>query len=212
MFRLKSLIYPSGKCHPKYGNYIGWSFISNIIVSAESVITTHNMLSALTLNGEEAIRTANYVGKDIIGQIGGLIYMSKMGKKADVESKNFLLYSNLIQQTSYIVTCLTPFFPSYFIYVAGGANIATNIAFTGFGAINAKCIQKLAIENNIGEVYAKISVLNTLGSSIGMMIGLGIISYTNQGVQIGLVPILGFGRTYTYWKAIDGLIEDIIKD
>lgn len=208
MNRLKSLIYPSGICHPNYGNYVGWSFISNIIVSAESVISTHSMLNALSVNGTEIIRTANYVGKDVIGQIGGLIYMSKIGKKADAEPKKFIMYSNLIQQSSYMITCLTPFFPSYFIYVAGGANIATNIAFTGFGAINAKCIQKLAIGNNIGEVYAKISVLNTLGSSLGMMIGLCIVSFTDQSIQIGLVPILGLGRTYTYQKAVQGLLED----
>jgi hypothetical protein len=44
------------------------------------------------------MRTFNYIGKDIIGQMGGLMYMSKMGDKADKEPVKFLQYSNGIEQ------------------------------------------------------------------------------------------------------------------
>lgn len=205
---LRTLIYPSGKYHIGYTKYVGWSFLSNIVVSIEGVLSTHSMLSAISISNSEAVRTANYIGKDIIGQIGGLAYMSKMGQRADKESRKFLLYSNIIQQSSYITTCMTPFFPSHFLWVAGGANIATNIAFTGFGAINAKCIQKLSQDNNVGEIYAKISVINTIGSSLGMMLGIGIsATIPDHGTRVLLVPILGLLRTYTYRKAIEDILD-----
>jgi hypothetical protein len=207
MNKFKSLIFPSGKCHQKYTQYVGWSFCSTVLVSAESVLSTHSMLTAID-TGSESIRTANYIGKDIIGQIGSLWYMSKMGEKADKSPKKFLMYSNIIQQISYGATCVTPLVPSYFLPIAGVSNILANISYTGFGAINAKCIQQLAIDDNIGEIYAKICVINTIGSSIGLVCGLCITSCVlDHSTRLLFLPALGILRVYTYNKAIEGLIE-----
>jgi len=204
----KTLVYPTGKYHPKYLQYIGWSFASNCLVSTQSVLSVHSMLSAVDTGGSDAVRTANYVGKDIIGQTGGLWYMSKMGKHSDKNPKKFLFYSNIVQQASYVVTCCTPLCPSYFLAIAGTANIMTNISFTGFGAINARCIQRLAVDDNIGEIYAKISVINTLGSSIGMIVGLGITTAVpDHTLRLCLVPLIGVVRVYCYNKAVEGLIS-----
>jgi len=204
---IKKLIFPSGKYHKSYGKYISWSFVSNVIVSAETVLSTHSMLSAVSTDNTELVRTANYVGKDIIGQIGSLYYISKIGGKADKDPKKFLLYSNIIQQSSYMANCITPMFPSYFLYIAGISNIASNISFTGFGAVNARCIQILAIDDNIGEVYSKVSIVNTIGSSIGMIIGLCITSiFPDHETRLFLIPFLGIARVYTYRKAFQDII------
>lgn len=200
----KKIILPSGKYNKQYVNYIKWSFVSNVIVSTESVISVHCMLSAIETNSN-TMMTVNYVGKDIVGQIGGLFYMYKMGSKADKEPKKFLLYSNLLQQSSFFINCLTPYFNPYFIIFAGIANIMLNISFVGFGAINAKCIQKISLENNVGEIYSKISVLSTIGSSIGMIIGLSLLPLS-EPVLISLIPVLGGLRIYSYNKAIEKII------
>ena len=84
-----------------------------------------------------------------------------MGQKADKDPSKFIKYSMAFQQSAIFIECATPLLPiSTFIPVAGLANIGKNIAFTGIGAVNAKIITKLAEEDNIGEIYAKISVLN----------------------------------------------------
>jgi len=164
------------------------------------------MLHAID-TGSETIRTVNYIGKDIIGQLGSLGYIAKMGQKADKNPERFLLYSNIIQQTAYVATCITPLAPVYFLPIAGFSNILANVSFTGFGAINAKCISQLAIEDNIGEIYAKISVINTLGSSIGLLLGVGItVAIPDYGMRMFVLPFLGAGRVYTFNRAIKGLI------
>ena len=61
-------------------NYIKWSFTSNVLLSTEYALATHSILHAINTDSE-TMRTLNYVGKDIIGQMGGLMYMSKMGVK-----------------------------------------------------------------------------------------------------------------------------------
>jgi hypothetical protein len=206
MNRFHTLLFPTGKIHKKYKQYVGWSFVSNILVSAESALATHSMLHAID-TGSETIRTVNYIGKDIIGQIGGLTYMAKMGKKADNQPREFLLHSNILQQSAYIAMCMTPLTTDYFLLIAGGSNILSNISFTGFGAINAKCIQILATDNNLGEMYAKVSVFNTLGSSIGLLLGLGITAaIPDHSIRLCIIPLLSAGRIFSFSRAIRGLI------
>ena len=207
MKHLRSIFFPSGNVHPKYTQYVGWSFVSNVLVSMESAMSTHSMLNAIGTD-VETIRTVNYIGKDIIGQIGCLAYISKTGEKADKEPRQFLSYSNILQQVSYVSICATPMLPEYFLPVAGFSNILSNISFIGFGAINAKCIQKLANNENIGEIYAKVSIFNTIGSSVGLFIGLGIITAVpDHYTRICFIPFIACGRILAFNRAVKGLIE-----
>lgn len=201
-------IFPSGKVHKKYGQYVGWSCLSNIIVSTESVLSTHSMLSVVGQASTELTLSVNYIGKDIVGQLGGLWYINRNGKQADINSTKFLNSSLFIQQSSNMIECATPFLPiPLFIPIAGLANIGKNISFTGIGAINARIIQTLAHEDNIGEIYAKISVLNTLGSSIGMGLGLCLVAYIpDHSTRMCLMPFLTIARVYTYKKAVKDLM------
>ena len=204
---IKRLFYPLGKHHPQYGNFIAWSFVSNVIVSAESAMATHSMLAAIG-SDSEAVRTINYVGKDIIGQIGALGYISQMGKKADESPKKFLAYSQGIQQLSFTAMFATPLISDLFLPVAGCSNILGNISFAGIGAINAKCIQKLAIDDNIGEIYAKISVINMIGSSIGLALGVGItVVIPDHATRMCLIPVLGGMRILSFNQALKGLLD-----
>ena len=205
---IKSIIFTKGKIHPLYCKYMGYSFVSNVIVSIETAIATDNMLYSIDTNSNEN-KTLNYLGKDIIGQIGGILYMSKMAHKADTNTPNFLLYSNILQQSSYIVMCITPFYTSYFLPIAGLSNILANISFTGFGAVNAKCIQKISENNtNIDEIYSKITVFNTLGSTLGLSIGM-YINYLipDHNIRLCIIPFLGGLRVLTFHLATKDLIN-----
>lgn len=199
---LRRMLYPVGKNHPKYSEYLAWSFISNLIVSAESAISTHSMLAVLGVQSE-AYRTFNYVGKDIIGQLGALGYISKMSSKADEEPYKFLQYSHIVQQLSYGSMFCTPLVPDLFLPIAGCSNILTNISFAGFGAVNAICIQKLATNNNIGELYAKLSIINMIGSSIGLAVGVAITMFVpDHTTRLCLTPVLAAGRIYSLNRAV----------
>jgi hypothetical protein len=203
---LKRLFYPSGNYHPKYSAYLGWSFLSNVVVSTESAMGAHSMLVAIG-NDSESLRTINYIGKDIIGQLGALGYISNMSRNTDKDPHRFAKYSHIIQQSSFVAMFITPLVPSYFLPVAGVSNILTNISFAGFGAINAMCIQRIAMDNNIGEVYAKISIINTIGSSVGLAAGVAItVAVPDHGTRLCLTPLLAVLRIYTMNRAIRVII------
>lgn len=202
----RKIILPSGKYNSQYIPYIKWSFLSNICVSAETAISIDNMLFAVNSNSD-TVRTINYIGKDIIGQVGGLIYLTKFGSDADKDPKDFLLKSNILQQTSILSMAVTPLISNYFLPIAGLSNVLSNLSFTGFGAINAKCIGKISEDNNVGEIYSKISVINMSASSIGLLIGLLInIYFPDANQRLAFLPILGLLRIYTMKKAIKNLV------
>lgn len=190
----------------KHNQYIYWSFISNIFISVECALSMHSMLNAINCN-DDITRSANYIGKDILGQIGGLLYLTQNTKKYDEKPREILLHSNIIQQCSFFSMCLTPLVPNnYFLFIAGTSNVFSNIAAVGYGSINAQCIKNIS-KDNIGEIYAKTAYINTLGSSIGLILGLGISAYIPEHeYRIMLLPILAYGRIYTYNRAIYGLI------
>ena len=203
---IDKLLLPLGRQHPLYTKYMRWSFVSNIFVSTQTAIVTDNMLYAINYDSE-SIRSINYIGKDIIGQIGSLIFLSGIGNQPDRNPKSFLLWSNIVQQSGFLCMSLTPLFPVYFLPIAGLSNILSTLSFTGFGAINAKCVGRLSIDNNLGELYSKITIINTIGSSIGLLLGLGInIIIPDHHERTLLVPLIGIMKIYTYNKAIESLL------
>lgn len=207
MNRLFRHIFPQlkGRQYDKHIQYISWSSLSNVISGAESVISTHAMLSIT--NNEEHALTYNYISKDIIGQLGGLYYMSKMGIEIDKNTKHATNKTLALQQVSIFMESASPLIPLYlFIPWAGIANIGKNISFISMGAVNAKVIQKL-FPGQIGEIYAKIGAVNTLGSTVGMGIGLAITAMIpDHNVRLSVLPILSLFRVYTFKKSIKGIV------
>lgn len=206
MNKILSIILPSGKVHPKYLQFVGWSFVSNVLVSTETVLAADSILTSVDGTCSDAMRTASYIGKDILGQMGSLYYISQVGSQADRKPLTFVKSSNVLQQASYGLICATPFLPtSCFLPVAGLGNMLSTVSFTGFGAINGKCIYELG--ENRGEIYAKTSLVNTLGSTLGMALGVGVVALIpDHSTRLILLPILGIGRYYTFNWAIDGLV------
>lgn len=191
-----------------YRQYVGWSSISTVAISAQSVLATHSMLSVIG-NVSEISASYNYVGKDIIGQTAGLWYMNKMGRDADKNPHKFINRSMTLQQSAVMLESVTPLIDSsLFLPMAGISNTAKNISFVGFGAINAKVIQKIAGTDKIGEVYSQVTMINTIGSSLGMLLGLLLATkipcHTLRSCTV--MPILGFIRYYTFKKSIQGLV------
>ena len=111
-------------------NFMKWSFISNVAISAEGVLGIHSMLNyniASSLDNSSLL-TTNYIGKDIIGQVGGLYYIHKTGKHIDKEPRKFLIKSHLLQQSGISLEYLSGIIELPFLPVLGIASILKNIS------------------------------------------------------------------------------------
>lgn len=209
---------PAGKLHPRYTQYLGWSFVSTFLVSAETILSSHSMLSAVSVAATTTATAAvsvNYLGKDMFGQIGGLLLMNKIGRLSDTHPNKFNKHSMVIQQMSTIAECATPMLPiGAFLPVASVANAGKCVSFTLFGALNAKVITTLSEDgSNVGEIYSKVAITNTLASSLGMAAGLILATQIpSHTIRMAVAVPIGALRWYTYNKAISGLLEDEIDD
>lgn len=208
---LQKFVLPSaGNIHPNYCNFAGWSFASNIVVSIQSVLSTHSMLSVINQSSSNALASMNYVGKDAVGQLGSMLYMSKMATYADNNSKKFIKHSVALQQGALLFECALPFFPvEYFILGAGLSNTAKGLSFTGFGAVNAKAIATLSSGKGVqvGEMYSKLAMVNTMGSTIGLGIGLGIVTaIPDHAMRMCLMPVFASIRYWTLQKSLEGIL------
>lgn len=181
-----------------FKRYAFWSFITNTVSSTQSVLAIHSMYSTAQ-TGANSI-TTNMVSKDIVGQIGGAMYMYGMGKHIKLEQPKYIRKIIALQQTSLMVESMMPLFgPSLFIPIAGISNMTTNITYAGIGAVNAKIISDFG---NVAELYTRMTAINTVASTIGMSIGLGISSVIRPEYTPVVVFLLIPLRCITFLKAI----------
>lgn len=200
--------------------YLKWTAINSFSTSVSSVISTNSMLSSITSEGPSysSIITANYIGKDIIGQLGGLMYAWKTGKTADTQPLKYITKGVFILQASFYIENLAPLVTNklFVLPFLGFSSTLKNISFISIGAVNANNLQKLATQSvtqtpsetqsastsNIGECYSKAASINTLSSTLGMICGIGIIyfipSYTIRTTVI--LPVMSVISIYSLRK------------
>jgi hypothetical protein len=186
--------------------YLKWSAINNFTTSISSVISTNSMLYSINIPNPsyESIITLNYVGKDIIGQFGSLLYSWKKGKNSDVEPLKHIIYGGIFLQTSFFIENLTPLITnsSYILPILGFSNIIKNISFISIGSVNIQNIQKISKGHNIGEIYSKIASINTIASTLGMVIGIVIIHFVPSHTirTLCILPFLSVINIYSLQK------------
>lgn len=175
-------------------NYMIGIGLSNFIGSMEFTISTHSMLGVVSLSPTAGSLISVYIGKDIVGQTVGSMYNYYASKKIDNNVSKFVNRSLIFQHTATIVETMTPLLStSLFGYVSASANIMKNISFTQFGAVNSKVIYKLTENNNTGEIYTQLSIVNNISTSLGMGCGILISSLFPDPVSRSIiVAILSF--------------------
>lgn len=185
--------------------YLKWMALNSFSSSVSSVISTNSMLSSImNTPSYTSIIATNYVGKDIIGQLGGLTYAWKTGKKADNQPLNYITKGSIIQQVSFFLENASPLIDNklFILPFLGFSSTLKNISFISIGAVNANNLQKLS-QGHIGEFYSKAASINTISSTLGMIVGITIIhfipSYTIRSIVI--LPAMSAISIYSLRKA-----------
>jgi hypothetical protein len=214
MFRkgIMKLIFPQSKVHPSYKSYLAWSSLSNFSASVQQAIVTETMIQTIS-SQHESVRTLSYIGKDVIGQVGGALFMSRIGTMVDSPHTKYKYLNNILlyHQLGIFGIISSEIFPEQFIYVAGASNILLNLSFVGSGAVNAKCIRELSLsQDNIGDIYSKISLCNTISSTLGLLVGMGInvglnLYLDNLFLKFGSCGLFGLLRVYSYKKSVQDI-------
>ena len=169
--------------HPHYIRYMTGHFLSSFLGSVQYTISTDTMIQTaghISQENSAGISAGmNYMGKDILGQLGGMSISNKIGKYSDTDRLPYFKGLMGLYQISLLAETATFMVGSTqgFVVTAGLANIGKNVAFTGFGSITANVIPEIVAKDSRknGEVYTKINIVGSLASSLGMSVGVGMI-------------------------------------
>ncbi|OMJ08686.1 Protein root UVB sensitive 4 [Smittium culicis] len=137
------------------------------------VLALQSMLFAVGIQASGALSAGiNWAIKDGVGQLGGIVYASVLGKNFDLESKRLRFWSTVWLQLATCLEILTPLFPGFFLAVASIANIGKNVAYLASGATKASINRSLATSDNLGDVTAKFGSQSTAAGLFGTVIGI----------------------------------------
>ena len=121
-------------------NYLRLMALNSWASSASAVISTNSMLNSIMGNTPTytSVLATTYIGKDIIGQLGGLSYAWRTGKKADEQPVKYITKGALIQQGSFYLENASVLIPAsganFVLPFLGLSSTLKNVSFIAIGA------------------------------------------------------------------------------
>ncbi|KAF9437434.1 hypothetical protein BGZ76_000755 [Entomortierella beljakovae] len=160
---------------PNYWAFAKWQFIHNVAGSVTAVISTQSLLFAMGLGAGSIPMAAalNWIIKDGLGQLGGVVYASFVSDKFDSEPKRFRFQATVAMQGANLLELLTPLWPGYFLAIASISNIGKNMAWLASSATRAQMNKTFALRDNLGDITGKSGSQTTAAGLVGT--GLGVI-------------------------------------
>jgi hypothetical protein len=142
------------------------------------------MLATLGLGTAEATGAAvaiQWVLKDSIGEIGKLFFTERYSRTFDANPKAWKVASEAIHMTGNLLQILTAALPAaFFLPLASLGNLARSIAFLVWQSTHIWFTKHFAIQRNIGDLSAKADSQMSLAHVLGMIAGVGAISYSHD--------------------------------
>ncbi|KNC48935.1 uncharacterized protein AMSG_04680 [Thecamonas trahens ATCC 50062] len=161
-----------------YIPYSAWHAVHLVAGTMTGVLSMQGLLFAVGL-GAGAIPLAgalNFVLKDGIGQLGGVLYAAFSSRSFDAQPKYHRYSSTLLLQLSTGLEVLAPLVPALFLPLASVANIGKNVAYLATGASRAQLNRAFAISENLGDVTGKATSQAISASLIGTGLGVALSS------------------------------------
>ena len=135
------------------------------------------LLFAVGLNANTALPAAaalNWILKDGLGQLGGVLFASFSKNLSDSEPKTYRMMSAALLNVSCMVEILTPLVPQLFLPLASLANIGKNISWIAASATQASIHKSFLKQENMGDITAKAGAQSIAGSVIGTGLGIAL--------------------------------------
>ena len=135
------------------------------------------LLFAVGLNANTALPAAaalNWILKDGLGQLGGVMFASYSKNLSDSTPKSYRLMSNVLLNVSCLIEILTPLVPALFLPIASIANIGKNISWIAGSATQASIHKSFIKQENLGDVTAKAGAQSIAASTIGTGLGIAL--------------------------------------
>lgn len=192
-----------------YKEFVSYCFLANVCGSAAMVLSTQTLLLAVGVGSASSAPMAgalNWVMKDGIGQLGGVLFASRItsnatGNTIDKDPKRWRMVSALSMDGATLLEICSPLVPGYFLPIASIANIGKNIGFLTASASRAALHQSLAIKDNLGDITAKAGSQSIAASLVGTGLGIclsPLIGEDYMYITIGFICLSSVHQFCTY--------------
>ena len=183
--------------------YLAFNSLSNFCGGINYALSTHSMLNSLSIDNEVMTLSTGFILKDVIGQLGTVTFAYSK-KSVDKSPRKFGNKMNILNQFCFFLENLTPFFPQFFLPIAGLSNLGKNMSMIGIGSVNVKCMNKLKNKDELGDSYSKITAQNSVSSSLGMATGVFITTIlpSHEERLCFVFPIVSIIQLWSFNKAI----------
>jgi hypothetical protein len=114
----------------------------------------------------------NWIIKDGLGQLGGVIYAAMMSNRFDSDPKRHRFISGLSLQMATFLEIVTPLFPGYFLLLASVSNVGKNISWLAASATRAQIHKTMSSSENLGDITGKAGSQSTAASLLGTALGI----------------------------------------
>ena len=171
---------------PGYLNYIQWQAISSISGTVCGCLSMQSLLYAAGIGAEMSLplaATMNWIIKDGLGQMGGILFASLVNNKFDTNPKYYRMLASISMELASFIELLLPLAPQYFLVGASIANIGKNIAFLASSASRAAIHKSFASHGNLADITAKSGSQGILCSLLGTSIGISLAAF-NQNAYL----------------------------
>jgi hypothetical protein len=176
-----------------YAQFAVGQLLSNTLSTAAGVLSMQALLYAMGIGMSLGAGTAplaatlNWVIKDGLGQLGGVLFASFVNNRFDADPKRWRLTATVAMDTASFMEMLTPLAPGYFLPIASVANVSKNISYLAASASRAAIHRSFMLEENLADVTAKTGSQFIVSSLIGTSLGVGLSGLVTWGVA-GATP------------------------
>lgn len=180
--------------HPNYIKFNFWGFVQGVMGSASGVLSTQCLLVGLGMAGHTSsafsgggtialAATLNWVLKDGIGNLGGILFVSKFGDAFDRDAKRYRFLSAFAMNIATVLELIVPLVPHLFLPLASMANTCKSISWMANSATRAQIQRHFTRIDNLGDLTGKAASLNTAAMVCGTGIGVALSSVFLTGIS-----------------------------
>lgn len=140
----------------------------------------------------------NWVLKDGLGQLGGVLYGARYGNRFDADPKRHRMAATVALQASTLLEVLTPMVPHLFLPLASISNVGKNISWLASSATRAQMHYCFALQGNLGDITAKITSQTIAASLVGTALGIAVSKVTGDTATNVLAAFIPFSLVSLY--------------
>lgn len=199
-----------------YERFVCYQMLATIFSTTSGVLAMQSLLLSMglqhglvTIADDQSAQaniiplaaTLNWIIKDGIGQIGGVLFASTINTSFDRNPKTWRFASVVALDVSSFLEVLIPIFPQSFLLIASVANIGKNISFLAAGASRAAIHKSFTNNENLADITAKTTSQSILSSTVGTFLGmyLSTLVYNNiPGTICVYLLCSGLNLVFTY--------------